>query len=311
MILHKLQFHSIFSMLKLQQLRQFVIAASSGSFKTAATTTFRSQAAVSIAMRELENQIGGPLLERGRRGKFTPLAEALLPLFEELLAVHDRVLDHSRKLAVGEQGSLSVAVPPFLAEEWLPEIIVRFVRLHPRVRIRAIEERSSQIRSLVAEGRVNIGIAGLLVDDSRLSIKPIAIDPFGVLCSAEHTFARKKTTSWKSLGSEKVIGSDAFQLLAGAGLPDRIDPPALEVTSRAMLFSCVKRNLGVTILPMLTRPMHARDLAFVTLIRPKLTRTVAILTRRSETLLPAAVQLEAMLFESLRELAIKKGVLCV
>lgn len=179
-------------MLKVQQLRQFVIAASSGSFKAAAATTFRSQSAVSIAMRELEGEIGVALLEPGRRGKFTPAAEALLPLFKELLAVHDRVLAQSREIAVGEQGSVSLAVAPFLAEEWLPDVLERFAAAVPRVRIRAVEERSSLIRRMVADGEADIGVAGLLADDARLNIRPVAVDAFGVLCSANHSIARRR-----------------------------------------------------------------------------------------------------------------------
>ncbi|OGA78591.1 MAG: hypothetical protein A3G81_04840 [Betaproteobacteria bacterium RIFCSPLOWO2_12_FULL_65_14] len=295
-------------MLKLQQLRQFVIAASTGSLKNAATSTFRSQAAVSIAMRELENQIGGNLLERGRRGKFTALAETLLPQFQELLALHDRIVGQARQLAKGEHGSISMAVAPFIAEQWLPNIIARFAQLHPGVRIRTIEERSSNIRSLVADGTVNIGVAGLLVGDPKLNVKQVATDSYGVLCSADHPLARKRTASWTSLRGEKLIGSDAFEVLVAAGLAD-LDPPELVITSRAPLLACVRMNLGVTILPMLTRPIPSDGLAFVPLVRPKLSRTLAILTRGPESLLPAGLRLEAMLFDSLREYALRRGAL--
>jgi DNA-binding transcriptional LysR family regulator len=307
MIYNRLLFFLTHKMLKLQQLRQFVIAAASGSFKVAATTTFRSQAAVSIAMRELEKTIGGHLLERDRRGKFTPLGEALLPLFQELLTVHDRVLSQSRQLAQGEQGSISVAVAPFLAEQWMPDLIAGFAELHPGIRIRAIEERSSKIRGLVADGTATIGVAGLLADDSKLNIRAVAIDSYGVLCSLEHPFARKRTTTWNSLRGEKLIGSDAFEVLTAAGLTARLGPPHLIVTSRAPLLACVSKNLGITILPMLTRPGPNEGFAFVPLTHPKLSRTVAIITRGTESLLPAGQRLEEMLVESLRDFALKRG----
>lgn len=294
-------------MLKVHQLRQFVIAASSGSFKAAATTTFRSQAAVSIAMRELEKEVGGQLLERSRRGKLTPLGEALLPIFEELLVTHDRVLNHARQLAQGEQGSISVAVAPFLAEQWLPEVIAQFIQLHPQVKIRTIEERSSRIRNLVADGTVTIGVAGLLAGDPRLTVKHVATDYYGVLCSADHPLARRRMATWYSLRSEKLIGSDAFEVLAAAGLAKRLAPPDLIVTSRAPLLACVRRNLGITILPMLTRPLPADGLAFVPLARPRVSRSLAIVTRSADSLLPAASQLETMLLESLRDYALRKG----
>ena len=54
---------------RIQQLRQFLIAAESGSFRAAASGTFRSAAAVSTAMRDLELQVGAPLFEKGQRAR--------------------------------------------------------------------------------------------------------------------------------------------------------------------------------------------------------------------------------------------------
>lgn len=294
-------------MLKIQQVRQFVIAAASGSFKAAAAGTFRSQAAVSIAMRELEKTIGGPLLERDHRGKFTPLGESVLPLFKELLTVHDSVLGQSQQLAQGRHGSLCLAVAPFLSEQWLPDVIMRFTGLHPDIRIRTIEERSSHIRGLLADGTVNIGIAGLLADDPKLSIRPVAVDSYGVLCSQHHPLAGRRSTTWASLRGEKVIGSDALEALIEAGLTPYLPAPDLTITSPAPLIACVRQNLGITILPVLTRPESFAGLSFVPLTRPNLSRTVAIVTRNSESLLPAARRLVEMLAVSLQAFAQSRG----
>lgn len=291
----------------MQQLRQFAIAASSGSFKNAATATFRSQAAVSIAMRELERAIGGELVEREQRGKFTPLAQSVLPLFQELLTLHDLVLARSRQLAQGDQGSLAIAVAPFLAERWLPDLIAAFAERHPGVRIRTVEESSSRIRALVAEGIVDIGVAGMLHGDAKLIVRPVASDSYGVLCSRHHPLARKRTTPWSSLRNERIIGSDASEALVAAGRAPSLPPADLVITSRAPLLACVRKNLGVTILPMLTRPGPVDGFAFVPLTRPTLARTLAIMTRRTESLLPAGQRLVATMAESLHEFALGRG----
>jgi DNA-binding transcriptional LysR family regulator len=294
-------------MLKPQQIRQLLLAASDGSFKAAAGATFRSQAAVSLAMRELEKTIGGALVERNRRGKLTPLAHALLPPFQELLTLHDLVLAQARQLALGQHGSVSIAVAPFLAEQWLPDLLAAFVEQYPGVRIRTIEERSSHIRGLVADGTVDIGIAGMLAADPRLNTRAIAMDSYGVLCSRAHRFATRRTTTWASLAGERIIGSDALEALSASGLAPRLPAADLVVTSRSPLLACVSRNLGVTILPMLTRPDDPAHLAFIPLTRPRLARTVAIVTRSRETLMPAGRRLVDMLADSLRAFAQRRG----
>lgn len=294
-------------MLKIQQVRQLVIAAQTGSFKDAALATFRSQAAVSIAMRELERTVGSELLERDQRGKLTPLAQSVLPLFQELLLLHDQVLTHARQLAAGQQGSIAIAVAPFLAERWLPDLIAEFAERHAGIRIRTVEESSSRIGALVAEGVVDIGVAGMLKDDSRLAVWPVASDSYGVLCSLQHPLARRRTTSWASLRSERIIGSDASEALMAAGRSPLLPAPELVITSRAPLFACVRKNLGVAILPMLTRPGPMEGLAFVPLVRPHLARTVAVLARNTESLLPAGRRLVATLEESLHRFARERG----
>lgn len=294
-------------MLKIQQIRQFVIAATAGSFKSAATATFRSQAAVSIAMRELEKAIGAPLLERDHQSKFTPLALAVLPMFQELLMVHDRVYSQSRQLAQGEHGSLSLAVAPFFAEQWLPGLLAGFAEQHPGVRIRTIEERSSRICDLVTDGVATIGVAGLLTGDPKLNIKPIATDSYGVVCSPKHPFARKRTTTWEALRGETLIGSDASEMLSAAGFMPGLQAPELVITSRAPLLSCIRKNLGIAIFPRLTRPRPEDGFAFVPLTSPKLVRTLAIVTRNAEALIPAGQRLEKILAESLREFARSRG----
>lgn len=95
---------------RIQQLRQFVIAAETGSLRTAATETFRSAAAVSTAMSELEQQIGAPLFEKGHRAKLTPLGRTLAPLWADLLRTHDRVARDVRQITLAERGLLTVAV---------------------------------------------------------------------------------------------------------------------------------------------------------------------------------------------------------
>ena len=294
--------------LRIQQIRQFVITATSGSFRAAATGTFRSQAAVSSAMRDLERQIGAKLFEKGRRARLTPLAQTLLPIFIHLLVTHDRVLGDARHLAQAERGSISLAVVPVLAEEWLPAFLTTFTRDHPEIHIRATDQRSPQVRAMVAEGAVDIGVAGMMADDPKLTFQPVASDAFGVLCSPNHRLAkRRRALPWSELSEERVIGNDAMELLRGRGLGQSIENPPLVVTSRPGLMACVKAGLGVTVVPLLTRAEKALGLVFIPLTSPQLSRTIGIVTRRGQTPLPTVANMHDMMLESLRVYAKGQG----
>lgn len=294
--------------LRIQQIRQFVITATTGSFRAAASGTFRSQAAVSAAMRQLEHQVGGKLFEDGRRAKLTPLARSLYPIFQDLLATHDRTIVDVRQLAQAERGSVSLAVIPFLSEEWLAKLLIEFGSKHPDIRIRATDQRSHQVRNLVAEGTVDIGVASWLMEDPKLKCRAIAVDNFGALCRRDHPLAqRKKPAPWSALDGEKVIGSDVFELVRGRGLGEGVDDPAMVVTSRASLMNCVRAKLGITVVPMLTRPIDMDGLAFIPLVRPRITRTIGVITRQSQTLMPAAAAMLEAVTRSLTQYTRSRG----
>ena len=294
--------------LRIRQIRQFVITATAGSFRAAATGTFRSQAAVSAAMRDLERQVGAKLFEKGRRARLTPLAQTLLPIFNQLLITHDRVLSDARHLAQAERGSISLAVVPVLAEEWLPSFLTAFVREYPEIRVLATDQRSPQMRSMVADGLVDIGIAGVLSDDPKLEFQPAASDTFGVLCPANHPLTKRRgPLPWTALSGERVIGNDSMELLKGRGLGNWVDDPPLVVTSRAALMACVKAGLGVTVVPLLTRAEKALGLTFIPLTSPRISRTIGIVTRRGQTLLPTVGRMQTMMLDSLRAYASGHG----
>jgi len=251
-------------------------------------------------MRHLEQQVGGRLFEDGRRAKLTPLAQSLYPIFQELLATHDRAITDVRHLAMAERGSVSLAVVPFLAEEWLSGLLIAFGKDHPDIRIRATDQRSHQVRNLVAEGVVDIGIATWLDQDPKLVCQAIATDAFGLLCSKDHALARKgKQVPWVALNGEKVIGSDVFEPVRGRGFGDDVDDPPMVVTSRTALMNCVRAGLGVTVVPLLTKPIDMAGLEFIPLTRPRIMRTIGIITRKNQTLLPAAAAMLESVTQSL------------
>jgi DNA-binding transcriptional LysR family regulator len=289
--------------LRIQQIRQFLITAQTGNFRAAASGTFRSQAAVSAAMREMEKQIGGELFEKGRRAKLTPLAENLRPLFQELLTVYDHVISEARSLAQAESGAVSLAVVPVLAEEWLPNFVHDFVSEFPQVRVRATDLRSPLIRALVADGTIDIGVAGAAPENPKLNFYPIAADDFGVLCHPSHAFARQRSISWSALRGERFIGNDSMEALRGQGLGDLIENPAITVTSRVTLMSCVRSGLGFTIVPMLTKAEEKLGLKFIPLRSPRITRTLGIFTRRSQTMLPTLAAMHERLVASVKTYA--------
>jgi DNA-binding transcriptional LysR family regulator len=79
------------------------------------------------------------------------------------------------------------------------------------------------------------------------------------------------------------------------------------VTSRPSLINCVRAKLGITLVPMLTRPIDMEGLAFVPLIRPRISRTIGIITRQNQTLLPAGAAMLDIMTRSLTQYTRRRG----
>lgn len=294
--------------LKIQHLRQFLLAADHGSFRLAAEGTFRSQAAVSAAMQDLEQQLGAPLFEPGKRAQLTPLGASVAPLFRELLATHDRVLDAARQFGLGSQGPVSLAVMPSLADEWLPRLLERYARSHPAIRIRAIDEPSQDVHRLVLSGEVQVGVAGQVPRTAEVAFAPVARDAFGLVCRKSHPLARRRgPVPWSALAGERLIGNATFDTLRNRQLGSAIDDPFMVVSNRASLLASVVSGLGVTVLPVLARPAASTGLAFVPLAGPTVERIVGVLSRKEESLLPSVAAMHALALRSLAQFTRRKG----
>ncbi|HVZ53663.1 MAG TPA: LysR family transcriptional regulator [Pseudolabrys sp.] len=296
--------------LRIQQMRQFVIAAEHGSFRAAALATYRSAAAVSTAMAELEQQIGSPLFEEGQRGRLTPLGQTLAPLFAELVRTHDRVVRDVRQITRAERGLVTVAVVPFLAEEWFSTVLSRFMKEHGDVTVRVIDQRSKQARQMVVDGLADIAIVAHLGEDPKLNFHPVAIDTFGIICRKDDPIARPgRPANWKALQGRNLIGNDAFETVASQGLGQWVENNVVaSISSRFSMMDCIRNGIGITVLPRLTKPPTAADLAFVPLTNPVLSRSMGIATRRDQTLPPAARGMFALIEAELREFAKAHGV---
>jgi DNA-binding transcriptional LysR family regulator len=294
--------------LKIQQLRQFVIAARHQSFRAAALETHRSQAAITLAMQSLQQEIGGQLFEDGHQARLTPLGDALVPLLAQLVHLHDRVQNEIGHLVRGEQGSVALSIMPSLAEEWLPGLLSRFRQDRPGVKIQAADVSSPQVSEMVADGRAELGVAGLIAPHALLTHTPVARDVFGVVCRPDHWIARRgKTVSWKSVRDEALIGNTTFHALYGHGLGAWFETPHIVLSNRGSLIAAVKAGLGITVLPTLARPSAQHGLAFVPLVSPRITRVVGTLQRNEQTLMPAAAHMHGLILKMLAAFARERG----
>ena len=136
-------------------LRSFVLIAEGGSFTRAAQAVGRTQSAVSMQIRRLEETLGQPLLLRGARGvEPTQHGLWLLERARRLLALHDEIHATFRQPAVA--GAVRLGSPDDYALRWLPGILARFGASHPAVQVEVTCAPSNELVDRLAAGELDL-----------------------------------------------------------------------------------------------------------------------------------------------------------
>jgi len=289
--------------LKATQLRHFINVASSGSFVEAARRSFRSQPAISLAIKTLEDQIGARLFEGGKRVALTSFGTAILPMVEEFLQHHDRLTRAITQTASGRSGDISIAVNPSVASRWMPTIIREYAKRYPDVDVYATDDNSEKVFELVANGRVDIGIANFRTSSADIDFTPILSDTFGIVCRRDHLLARRTgALEWSVLRGVPIIGNITHRLLEQHPVYVHLAKPRIFMSTLTSLLANVEGGVGVTVLPEFATPDVHSQLIFRKLRGPRVNRTIGVLVRRGRTLPPQAQAMRDLIVEQFRKI---------
>ena len=136
-------------------LRTFVAAADLGSFTKAGTQAHRTQSAVSMQVKKLEEDLGRPLfLRQGRGVVLTPDGETLYRYARRLLALHDQALAALTGPELG--GVVRFGAPEDYAAHFLPQALRRFALAHPGVEVQVYCHASPELSALFADGELDV-----------------------------------------------------------------------------------------------------------------------------------------------------------
>jgi len=139
-------------------LRTMIAGTELGSFARAAAHLGRSQSAVSMQLRKLEQQAGCPLFRRNGRGLVpTEAGDALLAYARRIVALNDEAATSLG--ATLEAASVRVGLPQDFFEDVMPDAITRFSRRRPGVHVDVSAGRNFALEEDVRAGRLDLAIA--------------------------------------------------------------------------------------------------------------------------------------------------------
>src|SRR6476660_10198787 len=157
-------------MITLRQLRYFNALARQGHFGRAAEACAISQPSLSMQIKELEEALGGGLLERSpRQVALTEFGEEAAQRVRDILRLVDELGDFARASRDRLAGRLRIGMIPTIAPYLLPKVIENLARLHPELDIRVRETLTPKLIKEVSEGRLDTAIVALPVSEPSLT----------------------------------------------------------------------------------------------------------------------------------------------
>jgi DNA-binding transcriptional LysR family regulator len=143
--------------LDLTIMRTLLAAVETGSFAGAARKVGRSESAVSLQLKRLEEQIGEPVfLRAGKQMTLTGAGARLAEYARRLLELNDEALSAASESSTG--GTVTLGVPHDVTETWLPAVIEGFRRSHPSATLKVVEGRSAILLSRLADDQIDLAI---------------------------------------------------------------------------------------------------------------------------------------------------------
>jgi DNA-binding transcriptional LysR family regulator len=189
----------------INQLEVLIAVAGERGFSRAAEKLYRTQPAISQAIRRLEEEVGEPLFDRSSKdGTLTASGQVLLKYAQQILN-----LRRDAKLAVKElkdlqRGKVTLGANEYTVMYLLPVISVYRVR-HPHIKIEVKRDLASRIPSEVLKRDVEIGIVSFRPHDPALQTVVVATDELALIVAPEHPLASRKVISVRELGVESFI----------------------------------------------------------------------------------------------------------
>jgi len=276
-------------MIRIEALRTFVEVTDQGNIKGAADKLHRTQSALSMTLKQIEDRLGSPLFETDRKSSLTEMGRFLYEQAAVLVRDYDRAMERIEAQSKAQSGRLRIASVPSVATMLLPRFLQLFLQGRPDLDIDLVDSDSTDVRHLVETGQVDLGIAGTGPDAPGIACEPIFRDPFKLVCRSDSTLAAKGgPMDWSDLAGHALICNEATRALGTSEFQRLARHARFSVRNVTSLLAMVSAGMGITLLPALATVNLPEQLTACPLRDPECTRTVGIHWRDGKVPSPVA-----------------------
>lgn len=295
------------SSLTIKQLRAFVAVYQLRSLSAAASQLFVTQSAVSVLIRQMEQDLGVRLFDRTTRSLVpTAVAHEAIEAAQRVLRDIDALGRGLSDLSGLKRGRLTIACTPTLAEALLPSAISEYLKRFPDIHIDVDDCAPENFTSRVLGEHADFGVgipdrAGEGVQAERLMS-----DYLSIICREDDALASKKLVHWKDIDGLPVITirpdygirTLIIRSAVQAGIILNVQHEVALMSTALWMTAC---GMGPSVLPATyARNSRHSSLVIKPLESPLVSRNIYVLVKTGRSLSPAAQTFVNVLNESVK-----------
>jgi DNA-binding transcriptional LysR family regulator len=276
----------------MRHLRCFVAVSEELHFGRAAVRLHLTQPPVSLAIKELEQELGATLLERtSRRISLTRAGEDALHDARAVLAAADTMRKRAREAAQGLTGSLSIGFISLPAYSFLPPTLRSFTENYQRVKLTLQEGTTDQILHDVESGSLDVGLVFRTPDlPAAFNARLVHMEPLVIALPESHALAGSTRVALEKLSQERFLGFERhqgplmFDAIVATCMRHGFSPKLFPARQMHTIVSLVSGGLGVALVPGSVRALHREGVVYRGIKGEKtIVETVAVWRRSDDS----------------------------
>ncbi|WP_112181939.1 MULTISPECIES: LysR family transcriptional regulator [Paraliobacillus] len=276
--------------MELRQLHYFFEVAKQKSISKAALVLHVSQPALSKMLKNMEEELGMTLLIR--TNKTSELTDAGMVVYEYAKKINNDLKDMTtvlNDLTELKRGEIHFGLPPIIGSLFFPDLLAKFHKLYPNIKITITEYGGAKVVKSVQEGELDLAVTVLPVDENLFDSYPIVKEDMKVIVHRDHPLANRDIVDLSELGEEEFIfyheDFALHDLMWEKFLQAGYEPKILFKSSQWDLMSeMVVANLGITILPKSICERVKSDRVHVLDLTPVIPWNLAVIQKKDKYL---------------------------
>lgn len=293
--------------INMKVLQTFLAVAEKGSFRAAAETLNRSHSAVCAQIMQIEGQLGVVLFERTTRSvKLTVEGHHLRDSARKAFYEINLGLRRIREESDARRGQLALACSSHMASIHLPPVLTEFVRTYPGIAVTVRELTSQDLYEALRQKEVDFAV-GPQTDDPAFDCTTIMVEPLQALVPHHFLISPRDSITLAELSRFPMLvqiqATAVRRLVEGAMQEQGLEVPTrYQFIQSETVIAMAEAGLGVAVQPA-SRLAKAslKATAVLNLTEPCITRSMALITLRKQSLSPAAQNFADKIIQDVRK----------